>query len=112
MSEWLHGTYDLSFGFLLLGLSVFLVDHFLQLLLVPVLHRVCTFNRTQLPSPSLERPMRTTPTEPTLTFLQFVLPDIDVDAALLTLPVETEVVRELTLVSFRTLALFEEGTQH
>jgi hypothetical protein len=75
-------TYDVSFGGEARVLSVFLLDDFLELLVVPGVHRV-----------------------------QLVLPHITVQAPLLGLPLDSQVVRKLTLVTLRTLTLLEKRTQ-
>lgn len=48
----------------------------------------------------------------TLTFLQVFISFVHVDAPLLTFPLHWQIVAELALVTFSTLALLEERTQH
>ena len=47
-----------------------------------------------------------------LTFLQLVISLVHIQAAFFTLPLQGQVMRELTLVSLGALALLEEGTEH
>lgn len=76
-------TYNISGGHSFF-LSMFLFDHFQEFFFVPVLHCIVFVG----------------------------ISHIHIDASLLNLPLDSEIMRELTSITFATLTSFEEGANH